>query len=142
MLNDVFIYTYVMRDCSCSQSTDSLKEKRKHLLQGHPRAGTAVLVSEGAGKGFTRCPSPPPPFRHNVLRRPPEPLAQLSGTRRADTHSDKQTGSATSAHGAGSFTLHVRPSRGRSCKSMAAKVKQEREGSQEPKGRLKISHEE
>lgn len=35
VLNDIFICTSVMRDCSCSQSTDSLKEKGKRFLQGH-----------------------------------------------------------------------------------------------------------
>lgn len=35
VLNDIFICTSVMRDCSCSQSTDSLKEKGKRFFQGH-----------------------------------------------------------------------------------------------------------
>lgn len=74
VLNDVFICTYVMKDCSCSQSTHSLKEKCKCLLQGHWVAGTGVLVSVSAGKGFTCCPFPPPAFRCNVLSWSPEPL--------------------------------------------------------------------
>jgi len=41
VLNDIFICTSVMRDCSCSQSTDSLKEKGKLFLQGH-RGAVAV----------------------------------------------------------------------------------------------------